>query len=351
MGMAEGYRRIFEQQREKWGQFNRRLLASGLPEATRQDFDDSLGGQYGDVWPRTRTGWAIFVSLREKEGGLSAKDHEDIKYGLEDILISEKMKEIQVRLESGGALQDPSWPDTSPPIPADIALSQRARSILHWSSIKELGLDKDEHYNWVLSSARSEMYDIARQRGDFEKFFESLRPLYVASSASAQEPQLPADYRLIEIYIPIDALKHKSDGLDFVRYHPNFGLVHGWVSEDSYYDRGAGSYPGSRGARVKVYWPFVCLLLEDVDFRKCKEIRKQSVWRVAGDPPVILGRDKSTVASRNALSYGCRFDTKENALSFMTGSIESTFVRDTLPVVVEKYGSGFRLRFHGRPIL
>ena len=44
MGISEGYRRIAEHQREKWKQFNLRLLAVGLPEANRPDFDDSFGG-------------------------------------------------------------------------------------------------------------------------------------------------------------------------------------------------------------------------------------------------------------------------------------------------------------------
>lgn len=348
MGMSEGYRRIFEQQRVKWKEFNSRLLAAGLPEANRQDFDDSVGGQYGEIRPRTRNGWAIFVALREKEGGLTEKDHHDLKYGLEQIHISEKIEEIRQRLMAGGTLPDPSWPDTSPAIPSEIALSHRARSILHWAAIKELSLDKDSNYSGWLRSAQSEMYDIKKARGDYSNLFESLRPVYPPNTAAAQEPQLPSDYCQVEITIPVDAFKHASNGQDFIRYHLIFGLVRGWVSEESYYDRGAGSYPGSRGARVKEFRPRVDLLLEGVNFRKCKGINKQSVWRVAGAPPVVLGRDKSTASSISALFYGNKFSTREDAVCFFNGSIESKFVRDTLPVVAEWHGSAMRLCFSGR---
>lgn len=351
MGISEGYRRIAEQQRENWRQFNQRLLAVGLPEANRSDFDDSFGGQYGAVSPRSRTGWNIFVTLREKEGGLTAEEHDKVKYGLQQILVSEKMDEIRIRLESGGSLPDPVWPDSSPPIPAEFALSISASSILRWSAIKELGWDTDQHYSGVYRSAQSERHDFARKRGDTEKFFESLRPVYKHSSASEQEPQPPLDFLKIDVLIPSVALRHDSENLDFIRYHPKHGLVRGWISENSYYDRGAGSYPGSRGARVKEFRPMFRLLLEDVDFRKCRDFKKTSVWRVVSDPPIILGRSKSTQTFQNDLYYGKKFDSKEDASRFLIGTIESEYVRETLPVGVEKCESGIRLHFHGRPLI
>lgn len=351
MGISEGYRRIAEQQREKWKQFNQRLLAAGLPEANRSDFDDSFGGQYGAVRPRTRAGWAIFVSLREKEGGLTSAERDEVRYGLEQILISEKMEEIRTRLEAGGALPDPVWPDSSPPILAEFALSSRARGIFRWSAIKELGLDTDQHYSGVYRSAQSERHDVARQRGDIEKYFESLRPVYKLSTASGQELQSPSDFQKVDVFVPFAALKDGSKGLDFIRYHPKHGLVRGWISENSYYDRGAGSYPGSRGARVKEFRPMFRLLLEDVDFRKCRDFKKTSVWRVVSDPPIILGRSKSTQTFQNDLYYGKKFDSKEDAGRFLIGTIESEYVRETLPVGVEKCESGIRLHFHGRPLI
>jgi hypothetical protein len=350
MGMSEGYRRIAEQQREKWKSFNRRLIDAGLPEAQRPDFDDEFGGQYGDVKPRTRSGWAIYVALREKEGGLASEEKDDVKYGLERILISEKQQEIRKRLEAGGTLPDPRWPDTSPAIPAETALSHRATSIVHWAAVKELGLEKDEHYGSVYRSARDEMYDISRQRGDMEQLFESSRPVYGLSSAAAQELQPPSDFCKIEVFIPLDALKQQNPTLEFVRYHPRHGLVRGWISEQSYYDRGAGSYPGSRGARVKEFWTSVGLLLADVNFRKCKGMPKHSVWRVHGTPAVILGRDKSTRSVEAELRFAKRFDNAEDAKGFLTGSIESGYVRETLPVLVGRSGSGYQLRFSARPL-
>ena len=349
--MIDGYRRHAEQQREKWKQFNLRLLTAGLPEANRLDFDCSTGGQYGAVSPRSRTGWAIFTSLRKKEGGLTAEEHDEVKYGLEKIHISEKMEEIRIRLEAGASLPDPVWPDTSPPILAEFALSLRAESIFRWSAIKELGLDTDQHYSGVYRSAQSESLDFVRQRGDIEKYFESLRPVYKVSSAFEQEPQPSSDFQKINVLIPFAALKDKSIILDFLRYHPKHGLVRGWISENSYYDRGAGSYPGSRGARVKEFRPMVRLLLEDVDFRKCRDFKKTSVWRVVSDPPVILGRSKSTQSFQNDMYYGKKFDSKEDASGFLIGTIESDYVRETLPVGVEKCEAGFRLHFYGRPLI
>lgn len=351
MGMSEGYQRIAEQRRENWKQFNLRLLAVGLPQANRLDFDDSFGGQYGAIRPRTRTGWAIFVSLRVKEGGLTSVERDEVRYGLEQILISEKMEDIHKRLEAGGTLPDPVWPDTSPPILAEFALSPRARGIFRWSAIKELGLDKDQHYSGVYRSAQSERHDLARQQGDIEEHFESLRPVYKLSTASGQEPQPPSDFQKIDVLIPFAALKDESKSLDFIRYHPKHGLVRGLISENSYYDRGAGSYPGSRGARVKEFRPMFRLLLEDVDFRKCRDFEKTSVWRVVGDPPLILGRSKSTQSFQNDLNYGKKFDSKEDASSFLIGTIESEYVRETLPVGVENCEAGFRLHFYGRPII
>jgi hypothetical protein len=351
MLMIDGYRRLAEQQREKWRQFNLRLLEVGLPEANHPDFDVSFGGQYGAVRPRTRTGWAIFVSLREKEGGLTSAERDDVRYGLEEILISEKMEEIRIRLEAGGSLPDPVWPDKSPPILAESALSLRAESIFRWSAIKELGLDTDQHYSEVYRSAQSESHDFARQRGDIEKYFESLRPVYKTSSAFRQEPHPPSDFQKIDVLIPFSALKDESKSLDFIRYHPKHGLVRGWISENSYYDRGAGSYPGSRGARVKEFRPMFRLLLEDVDFRKCRDFKRTSVWHVVSDPPVILGRSKSTQSFQNDMYYGTNFDSKEDARGFLIGTIESDYVRETLPVGVEKCEAGFRLHFYGRPLI
>ena len=351
MGMSEGYRRIAEQQREKWKEFNLRLIAAGLPEANRLDFDDSFGGQYGAVSPRSRTGWAIFVALREKEGGLTTEERDKVKYGLEQILISEKMKEIRTRLEAGGTLPDPVWPDTSPPIRAEFALSSRAKSILWWSAIKELELHTDKHYSHIYGSAQSERNDFARQQLDIEKHFESLRPVYKHSSASEQEPQPSLDSQKVDVFVPFAAMKDGSKGLDFIRYHPKHGLVRGWISENSYYDRGAGSYPGSRGARVREFRPMFRLLLEDVDFRKCRDFKKTSVWRVVSDPPIILGRSKSTQSFQNDLYYGKKFDSKEDASRFLIGTIESEYVRETLPVGVEKSETGIRLHFYGRPLV
>lgn len=79
--------------------------------------------------------------------------------------------------------------------------------------------------------------------------------------------------------------------------------MRGHVLELSHYDRGAGSYPGSRSAKVKEYVPSVALLLKQVDFRKCKGIRKQSVWRVINNPPAIVGREKPTASTELSLSY------------------------------------------------
>ena len=81
----------------------------------------------------------MFVFLREKEGGLTSAERDDLRYGLEAILISEKMKEIRMRLEAGGTLPDPVWPDSSP-----LTLPLKNVSLAEWfNSDRENGNDEN----------------------------------------------------------------------------------------------------------------------------------------------------------------------------------------------------------------
>jgi hypothetical protein len=352
MGMSEGYRRIAEQKREKWERFNRRLHAVGLPEAKRPDFDDEFGGQYLDVTPRTRAGWAIYVDLREREGGLTPKEYDEIKYGLERILISEKEEEIRRRLEAGGTLPDPNWPDTSPEISAETALSQRAISIVHWAAIKELGLEKDEHYRGVYRSVQSEMYDISRQRGDFKRFFENIYPIEKDSDAGIQHAEILVDPVRVQLHIPTSVLPINSTFFQNIRYHPKYGLIVGRCREFSYYDRGASSYPGGRGSRVTDYTVSASLALPGLKLKNIMPaLTRSSVWVVAKESGAMIGRWRGNRSIYSELDYSRKFSERATAERFLDGSIESLFFQTTLPVTVERSSDGHRLYFEANRVV
>ncbi len=372
--------------------FDARLRAASLPSRCDRDFKGTQ--------PITNDGWNLYRCLLEQEGDLTPIKLEEIRRGLEAVRIDEeiavrrksignkadpferwnaivslgldgdtyykteyekarraaegaklrqRVEEISARVKFGESLPDPEMPDGFL-IPPKLAFIGHG-AVIEWIAIKELGWDRDPFYRRAREAAEQALSEISRRRGDFERILAEHRKPVIPSDPESQQPTLPPEYLEVELFVPFVALRTPKKSFLVIRYHPEFGLVRGRVSEDSYYDRGAGSYPGSRGSRIKEYLPQVNLFLEDVDFRKCQGLTKVSVWRVTGDPPVVIGRNKSTVATRNAFHYGRKFDSQGEAYEFLVGSIESEFVRETLPVAIENCESSWRLRFHGRPLL
>ena len=255
---------------------------------------------------------------------------------------------IRKRVKAGASLPDPRY-EGAEPIKPEFASTNHG-ALMEWQAILELGLADDPHYRLERKAAMDAMLRVSERRGDFEKMLEAFRHRPAVSTPDAQQPLPPNNFVETQISIPIDALATSCKDIGVVRYHPELGLVQACVTKNSWYDRGAGSFPVSCGARVTEYRPSVSLLLEQVNFRKCKGMRKQSVWRVVNDPPVVIGRDKSTDTTFEKLWYPDRFDSREEAEKFLVGTIESKFVRETLPVEIEKDGDLYCLRFFARPL-
>lgn len=159
MGISEGYKRIAEQRKAAWIDFEERCQSAGLTPPSREDFDG--------VQPKTRNGWKKREQLLEAEGSLNDVERQKILRGLELISIYERRDEIRRRLEAGEDLPDPQWPNVAQNIPAEVALSQQASEILLWTAIKELGLDRTSTYDGYFKQAQLQMYRIAKARGDF----------------------------------------------------------------------------------------------------------------------------------------------------------------------------------------
>lgn len=395
MGIGEQMRRAYEKEAarilEREKDLEARLRAAGLSPGNPGDFKRAE--------PHTLHGWDLYEKLLIKEGTLDAAEKEWIRRGRESIIIDQAMakrraetgeqgdpferwnaivlvgldkdpyyraeyekarrtseahqirllsESIRKRVADGESLPDPIYSDGEPVKPqyANPVLG----ALVEWQAIRELGFGDDAHYSRQKDAATAAMASVFRRRGDFEKHLQSLQKRHHSSSPEEQQPAPTSDFVEVDVVIPMAALKDPTSDLSFIRYHPELGLVRGHVLELSHYDRGAGNYPGSRGARVKEYVPSVALLLEQVDFRKCKGIRRQSVWRVINDPPVIVGRDKPTTSTELSLSYPQRFDSNKEAERYFQGAIESDFIRDTLPVLAVKVGAAWRLRFFARPL-
>ena len=355
---------------------NARLAAAGLPPKDASDF--TLGK------PSTLRGWDVIKTLLEREGGLTPVEEEKIQRGRESVcieeavtahrarggtaddpferwnaivslgldsdphylvekekaveeaesrLISERSAAIRERVAAGESLPDPEWPDGEP-IPPRLATTGYG-ALIEWEAIRQLGLSDSPRYQLCRKAAMDAMGDVSRRRGDFGKLLESYRQETAASKPESQQPGVPNGFVETEIFIPLAAFANPRRGIWVVRYHPEFGLVQGRILEDSCYDRGAGDYPGSRGKRVKEFRPIVSLLLNDVNFRMCKGLRKKSVWRVAGEPPLIIGRDKATAATFDALAYPPRFDSRDDAECFLRGVTDSLL-----------FGRPYRSRLH-----
>lgn len=394
MGITDLMRRAHEGQaaaiREMEKAINERLQTVGLPPMASSDFRNGR--------PATMRGWDLYQSLLEREGKLTPDEKTTIKRGRESVSIDEEVavrrarngatddpferwntivslgldsdphylgerekarraaeyrliwqrtEAIRERVKAGESLPDPMLPDGEPITPDFALVGQGA--LIEWQAISELGFANDPHYSPRREAAMEAMGDVSRRRGDFKKILESYRRQDVTSAPESHQLGVPNGFVETEVSIPIAAFANPGPEIGVVRYHPRLGLIHGRVVEESHYDRGAGGYPGSRGARVKDFRLSVSLLLEEVNFRRCRVLRKHSVWRVVGDPPLIVGRSKPIASTFNELSYFQRFDTKDAAESFLRGTTESSFVRGTLPVDFAFVGDACRLRFFARP--
>ncbi len=158
MGMAEGYRRIGETQKADWVAFEQRCQKFGIIPDPR-DFN-------GDR-PQTRNAWGTLETLLKAEERLDKQEQEKIAEALERLSIHERADEIRERLSKGVDLPDPEWPDSSPSIPAKLALSPKADSVVLWTAVRELGLDRGDKYDGYRKQAQLQMYQIAKERGDF----------------------------------------------------------------------------------------------------------------------------------------------------------------------------------------
>lgn len=337
MGISDGYRRIAQKKAADWAELQTRCQRAGLPALNENDFDGT--------YPITRSGWECQRKLLEAEGRFDEAAAHEIERGLERISIHEREFEIRRRLQSGSELPDPRWPDSAPKISSEVALSAQASDVLRWTAIKELGLDKDGAYRPVYEAAMLQMSRIAKDRGDFAQMPSGSSRRAVESHA----PQTPRGFVEVTVAIPITALTDSGESMQFVRYHLRYGLVQGVVHKRSYFDRGAGRSPGSAGGRVTSYEPSVRPLLEAVNLRRLKGMRKKSVWRVTGSPEVLIGRDKSLQAMTFELIPHRTHWEKSEVDQLFTGGIDSGFVSQSLPVSVTKDKDQFVLRFFARP--
>jgi hypothetical protein len=338
MGISDGYRCIAEKKAADWDELQARCRRAGLPTFNKNDFDGSH--------PITRSGWECQRKLLEAEGRLDEAVAHEIERWLEGISIHERESEIRRRLQNGSELPDPRWPDAAPKISPEVALSAQASDVRRWTAIKELGLDKDGAYRSVYEDAMLQMYRIAQDRGDFAQMSSGSS----RKSAESHAPQTPRGFVEVTVVIPISALFDTSESVQFVRYHLKYGLVQGVVHKRSYFDRGAGRSPGSSGGRVTSYEPSVRPLLEAVNLRRLRGMRKKSVWRVTGSPEVLLGRDKSLQAMRYELIPHRTHWEKSDVERLFTGELDSDFVNQSLPVSVTKDDDQFVLRFFARPM-
>ena len=192
------------------------------------------------------------------------------------------------------------------------------------------------------------MYQIAKERGDFDNFLENVRPNKRKLSAEEQEPAIPKGFIKVELIVPASAFKNSKWSRQFLRYHPVHGLIQAEISSSSYYDRGAGNSPGARGARVTQFYPTFRAFLELVDLKKFSSLTKKSVMRIIGSSGAIVGREKMISSLEAALRPQEWFWSREEVEMFLRGEIESAFISKTLPVEAVQNGSEYQIRFYAR---
>lgn len=338
--MAKGYAKEAERARELELALEARLSAAGLPPSSKGDFEKAM--------PVTLQGWDTYELLLVQEGNLTPEERENIRRGRESLRIRERRKDLEVRIGKGESLPDPEYEGGEAVSPKYALLGQGA--LITWQAIRELGLSGDPHYRREREAANSAMGEVSRRRGDFRKLLESHQDPALAPLPKLRQTPAPPGFVETEIAIPRVAFSRPLTHSTVVRYHSEFGLIESRIFKDSYYDRGAGGYPGSNGSRVTEYRVSTSLLLELVDFRKYKGTAKQSVWRTFGDPKVIVGREKSSNAILDRLHCYRSFGSLEAARDYLDGKVESEFANQTLPVEFFSSGESYWFKFFARPI-
>lgn len=172
MGLSELIKRAAEQRQGEWNALLSRFARAGLSPPYARDFK----GQR----PKTEIGWASYRDLLQREGVPDADISKEIESGLNQLRESEqaeaesrqrwekiraKEAEIRERLQSGGTLPNPTWPDTLPPIEAEAVLSSATKNLILWTAIRELGYDKDGGLRSIRSNAELELHFIEKRRG------------------------------------------------------------------------------------------------------------------------------------------------------------------------------------------
>lgn len=347
MGISEGYKRIVEQRKAEWAEFRKRFSEARLPGPKSRDFDGNR--------PTTATGWNSYRNLLDVEGKLDEASLREIQSGLDLLKINEREERIRSRLSVGGSIPDPTYPDTSDRIPSEIALTSEARSIIHWAAIKELGLDRSGEYNYFLEQAKLDLYQIKKARGDFDDFYKLIGiikpPPPKPSSKEIQTPQVPEGFVETSLVVSVNDLKGPTGHVRFIRYHLKYGLVQGFMTRESYFDRGAGGGPGAPGRRVTEIRPVVIAFLERVNGRGLRHLTKESIWRLTSDSNLIIGRNKTIDALTNDICGDIVFSTQKMLEQYFNGNVESQFIAQSLPVKVTKKGDSYLLRFFARPLI
>jgi len=233
-------------------------------------------------------------------------------------------------------------------------LTSEARSIVHWAAIKELGLDRSGEYNYFLAQAELDLFKIKKARGDFNDFYKLIGILPSPpkpSSKEIQTPRVPEGFIETTLVVNANDLKEPNGDVRLIRYHLKFGLVQGFMTRRSYFDRGVGKFPGAPGARVTECKPVVLAFLDRLNIRNFKYLRKESVWRVTGNPQLVIGRDKTIEAITKEICGDIVFSRAKRIEQFFNGSIESQFIAQSLPVKVTKKSGSYLLRFFSRPLV
>lgn len=361
---------VFEAGLKKWKeqqQRERERLANEHSEyalrVKRANLAPLPATDYRGAEPITTRSWLLHRQLLQAEGLLNESAESSIRLGLEAVELRELRGQIcreELRLhadvKAGTASGFFAWLDQEG-IPREFTLRQVCMPLLTWESIKRLGLDGDPRFEPEARRAREAVNSALRERdliSSLPKAISGPEPqVEPPAEPEGQSAPLPENFVPVRISIPDAALKTDRIDWNTVRYHPEFGLVTGFVRHYSYFDRGAGAYPGARGARVHEYSADVALLMSLIKRGKTPSpLSRESVWIISPESEAVIGRWSENGVVRSSLSYRKIFRSEEGVKAFLHGTTPSAFWQSTLPVSVHfnRDEGVHELHFRARPL-
>jgi len=334
-----GYLHIGEMNRRIIEKYQRRFAAAGLPVPESGGFDGWLGD------PRTDRSWDLLEELLRQEGKWDAEAIEKNRLGHLRIRVREREKELETIWRNATPGTNPFNGEPLEWGPEQEVLHTDQRGVHGWQALRDLGLQDEPRLRYLgdqfIQSLRAKTADPI---GD-AYFFQNLRPAPTRIDPAAQPSVVGSNGIDVEIEIPFAAVDPRIGSLQYLRYFPPVGLLHGRIESSSYYDRGGGGFGAGRGKRTTWYRPEFRLLMPFVNLRLCAQIQRKGMWAVGVDEDARIGRLKNQKKPRLLPSITGGRESLAEAIDELTGAIETPYSLGTGYVQVTRRSSGYLLRF------